>query len=77
MNRFDFADLGYGDWAKVGFLFGLGLFVFGAGGEIIGHAVVGALPLWENTLFTYSEGVGIIIGFFSPWIFGVALPILD
>jgi len=70
-------DLDYGYWAKVGFLFGVGLFLFGAGGEILGHALVGELPAWENTLFTYSEGLGIVVGFFSPWVFGVALPLVD
>jgi uncharacterized membrane protein YczE len=60
----------------MGFLFGLGLFLFGVGGEILGHAIVGTLPAWENTLFTYAEGVGLVIGFFSPWI-GGALVLTD
>jgi hypothetical protein len=31
----------------------------------------------QNVLFTYSEGVGLVVGFVSPWIFGVALPLVD
>lgn len=69
--------LDYGYWAKTGYLFGLELLLLGAGGEVVGHAVVGTLPAWENTLFTYSEGVGRVVGFFPPWIFGVALPLID
>ncbi|MXR52811.1 hypothetical protein GRX03_14500 [Halovenus sp. WSH3] len=67
----------YGRWAKRGFLLGLGLLLLGAGGEIVGRLLVGTLPPWEDALFTYMEGIGLTIGFFSPWIFGVALPLTD
>ncbi|SIS00909.1 DUF7860 family protein [Natronorubrum thiooxidans] len=72
-----YGDLNYGFLTKAGFLFGLGLLLFGAGGEILGHAVYGDLPAWQNTLFTYSEGIGLVIGFFSPWIFGIFLPLTE
>ncbi|MFC3958336.1 hypothetical protein [Halovivax cerinus] len=67
----------YARWAKGGFLLGLSLLVFGAGGEAIGHALVGALPAWEDTLFTASEAVGIVVGLVSPFLFGVALPLTE
>jgi len=67
----------HGRWAKTGFLLGLALLALGAGGEIIGRALFENLPAWENTLFVYMEGIGLTIGFFSPWIFGVALPLMD
>jgi hypothetical protein len=70
-------SIDHAQWAKTGFLIGLGLFLLGASGEILGHSLVGTLPAWENTLFTYSEAIGIAIAFFSPWIFGVALPLLE
>jgi hypothetical protein len=69
-------NMNYGYWAKTGFLLGIGLIVFGVGGELIGHAFFEPMPAWENMLFTYAEGTGLVIGFFSPWIFGVALPLL-
>lgn len=57
-----YGDLDYGLLTKVGFFLGIGLFVVGAGGSTLGHSVYGTLPAWETTLFTYSEGAGILIG---------------
>lgn len=71
-NSMDYASL-----AKSGFLLGLGLVTIGVGGEFLGQALFGSLPEWEHTLFLYSEGVGIVVGFFSVWVFGVALPLLE
>jgi hypothetical protein len=70
-------SIDHGKRAKQGFLLGVGLLALGAAGEIIGHLVFGTLPGWENTLFTYSEGIGILIGFFSVWVFGVMLPLME
>lgn len=69
-NNFD-----HGRWAKNGFFLGVSLLLLGAFGEILGHLVFGGVPGWENTLFVYSEGVGVLIGFFSPFIFGIVLPL--
>jgi len=71
------SNLDHAFLAKAGFLVGLGLFVFGVGGELLGHSVLHNLPAWEYTLFGYAEIVGLVIGFFSPWVFGVALPLLE
>lgn len=72
-----YGDIDYPWWAKRGFLLGLGLLLFGAGGELVGHAFFEPIPAWEDALFTYSEGIGILIGFCSPWIFGVLLPLTE
>ncbi|QFU85039.1 DUF7860 family protein [Natronorubrum aibiense] len=72
-----YGNLDYSFLTKAGFLFGLGLLLFGASGEILGHAVFGDLPAWQNTLFTYSEGVGLVISFVTPWIFGIFLPLTE
>ena len=63
--------------AKLGFLLGLGLFLAGAGGEMVGAAVFGGLPAWEATLLFDVEVVGLLVGFFSPLVFGIALPLLE
>ena len=72
-----YGDLDYPALTKGGFLLGLGLLVLGAAGELLGHMFVGQLPGWEHTLFTFAEGGGLIIGFFSVWIFGVILPLTE
>ena len=63
--------------AKLGFLLGLGLFVVGAGGELIGSALLGGIPEWEATLLFDVEVIGLLVGFFSPFVFGIALPLLE
>ena len=63
--------------AKLGFLFGLGLFALGGAGEIVGHSVLGGLPAWEDSLLFDVEVVGLLVGFFSPFVFGIALPLLE
>jgi hypothetical protein len=67
----------YTTLTKVGVLSGLALLAFGAGGEIVGHALFDTLPSWENTLFVYAEGSGILIAFFSFFLFGVFLPLAE
>lgn len=68
-------ELDYAFLAKAGFLLGLGMFVLGGGGEFLGHALYGSLPAWVDTLFFDLEAVGLVIGFFSPFIFGIFLPL--
>lgn len=71
------ASIDHGQWAKRGFLLGVGLLALGAGGEILGHLFFDSLPAWENTFFTYSEGIGILVGMASVWVFGVMLPLME
>lgn len=73
----DADDLDYATLAKGGFLLGFGLFVLGAGGELVGHALYESLPAWENTLFLYSEGAGLLVAFVSPILFGIVLPLME
>lgn len=70
-----YGNFDYTIGAKGGFLLGFALLVIGAGGELIGHAVFGTLPSWENTLLFNLEVLGLLIGFFSPLIFGIILPL--
>lgn len=70
-------SLDHASLAKLGFLLGLGMFLAGAGGEFLGQAVLGGLPAWEATLLFDIEVLGLLVGFFSPLVFGVALPLLE
>jgi hypothetical protein len=70
-------NIDYGQWAKGGFLLGVALLALGVVGEVVGHVVFGGIPSWENTLFVYSEAIGIMIGFFAPVIFAVVLPLTE
>lgn len=72
-----YGDLDYAFLAKAGFFVGLGLLVIGAGGELIGHAYFEPLPAWEETLFFDLEVLGLLIGFFSPFLFGIFLPLTE
>ena len=63
--------------AKLGFLLGLSLFLVGAGGELLGHALYGSLPAGEAALLFDVEAVGLVVGFASPFVFGIALPLLE
>lgn len=67
----------YAVLAKRGFLLGVGLFLLGVAGEVGGHAVLGTLPAWGDTLLVDMELLGILIGLFSPLVFGVLLPLTE
>ncbi|MFB6161421.1 MAG: hypothetical protein ABEJ61_09640 [Haloferacaceae archaeon] len=62
---------------KRGFLFGLALFLVGAVGELVGHAVLGGLPGWESALLFDAEVVGIAVAFLSVFVFGVVVPLTE
>ncbi|WP_435360143.1 hypothetical protein [Haloarchaeobius sp. DFWS5] len=62
---------------KLGFLLGVGLFAAGAGGEIVGHALFGTLPGWEDALLTDSVFLGIVVAFVSVFGFGIVMPLLE
>lgn len=70
-------SLDYGVLTKAGFFIGLGLFVLGTAGEFIGHAYFAPLPGWEETLFFDLEAIGLVIGFISPFVFGIFLPLIE
>ena len=72
-----YGDLDYARLVKGGFLLGLGLLVIGAAGELVGHAYFDPLPAWEAALFFDLEVAGILIGFFSPFVFGILLPLTE
>lgn len=70
-------NLDYQRYAKGGFLLGLALFVVGVLGRMVGSAFLGPLPSWEQTLLFDMEVVGLLLGFFAPLVFGIALPLVE
>lgn len=69
--------LDYAKYAKRGFVFGVALLVIGALGSSIGPSVIGPLPNWERTVLFDFMWMGILIGFFSVFGFGIVLPLTD
>lgn len=72
-----YGDLDYPRLTKTGFLLGFAMFAVGALGEIIGHAYFAPLPGWEETLLFDLEAIGLVIAFFSPFVFGILLPLTE
>lgn len=72
-----YGKLDYPRLVKRGFLLGLSLFLVGALGEFAIHAALVQVPAWEETLLFDAEVLGILLMFFSPVIFGVALPLTE
>lgn len=64
-------------YARWSFVFGVALFAFGVLGHVAGPVLFGALPEWELTLLTVMEGAGILIALLSPFVFVVALPLVE
>ena len=72
-----YRNLDYARWAKTGFVHGLVLLLGGATAEVVGHTFYETLPAWEESLFFYAEVAGVLVGFFSVWVFGVFLPLTE
>ncbi|WP_267163894.1 DUF7860 family protein [Halovenus salina] len=72
-----YGTMDYARLAKAGFLVGAALFLSGALGGVIAPGLQGEIPGWEQSLFLYSEVIGTVVGFFSPLVFGVVMPLLD
>jgi len=60
--------------SKYGAAVGLGMFVAGALGEVVGHAVFAEIPASLGTLFVYLLGFG-LAGFFLSIMAGGILPL--
>jgi hypothetical protein len=67
----------YPKLARRGLAVGVGLLLLGILGEVVGGALFGPLPSWEHTLFMDMSALGILIGLFSPILFGVVLPLTE
>lgn len=72
-----YGQIDYPTVTKRAFALGVGLFLLGALGEIVGHALFGTLPAWENTLLFDAEILGILIALLSPIVFGIVMPLTE
>jgi hypothetical protein len=68
--------LQYSQLAKWGFLLGLGLFLGGASGELAIQLHLLQVRPWVETLLFDLEVIGIPLFLFSPFVFGIALPLI-
>jgi len=77
MSAVEGQSIDHASFAKRGFLLGVALFAAGALGELIGSAVFGPLPGWEQTLLFDMEVLGVLVGLLAPFVFGIALPLVE
>jgi hypothetical protein len=75
MSRY--GDIDYPTYTKYGFVLGVTLLATGALGELVGTALYGSLPGWENMLFTDMEALGVVAMLLSPFVFGILLPLTE
>jgi nitrate reductase gamma subunit len=71
------SSVDYALLTKRAFLVGVVLFAIGLLGEAGIHAVGFSVPAWEETLLFDAEIAGIAIMLFSPFVFGILLPLVD
>ena len=72
-----YGDLDYPKLAKRGSLLGVALLLVGAAGKAFLPALVGPLPAWEHALLLDAEILGLLVGFLSPVVFGIVLPLTE
>lgn len=72
-----YGEMDYPRLAKGGFLLGLCLLVVGAVGGAVVHAAVTQVPSWGPSVLFDIEVVGLVVGFFSPFVFGILLPLTE
>ncbi|MFD1571171.1 hypothetical protein [Halorubrum laminariae] len=72
-----YGDLDYSKTTKRSVLLGIGLFLIGTLGELTIHATGAQVPGWEQTLLLDLEYLGTAITLFSPFVFGILLPLTE
>jgi hypothetical protein len=72
-----YGDLDFPTLTKRSFLLGVGLFALGALGEFALAATGTAVPAWEHAILVDAEWLGVLIALFSPFVFGILLPLTE
>lgn len=71
------SGLNYTLWLKRSFLGGFSAMILSIAILKFGPAIIGPLPGWEQTLFWDLSVIGLLVAFFSPFVFGIVLPLLE
>lgn len=72
-----YGNIDYPTVTKRAFLLGLALFLVGGAGELVGHALFGSLPAWEEALLLNLEVIGVLVALLAPIVFGLVLPLTE
>lgn len=72
-----YGNIDYPTLTKRSVALGLGMFLIGAIGEAIIHTMGLQVPGWETTLLFDFEVLGVIIMLFSPFVFGILMPLTE
>jgi hypothetical protein len=72
-----YGDIDYPTVTRRAFLLGVSLFLIGALGEVVGHALFGTLPGWEETLLFEAEVIGVLLALIAPIVFGLIMPLTE
>ena len=71
-NRIDHVTL-----LKRSFVLGLALFVVAEAAEPLQRIAGVGVPVWEHSLLGVLAGLGLVVAFLSPFVFGIALPLVE
>lgn len=70
-------SMDYSWYTRTGMGFGGALFLLGVLGHVAVPMIFDSLPAWELTLFTGLEAGGILVALLTPFVFAVALPLIE
>lgn len=72
-----YGAIDYPTVTKRAFAVGIGLFLLGTLGEYLIHATGMQVPAWELALLVDLEFLGVAVALFSPFVFGILLPLTE
>lgn len=64
-------------YLKRSFALGLALFVAAEAAEPLQRLAGVGVPGWEHSLLGLLAALGLVVAFFSPFVFGIALPLTE
>ena len=64
-------------YLKGSFALGLALFALAELAEPLQRLLGVGIPGWEHSLLGVLAAIGLLVAFFSPFVFGIALPLVE